>query len=94
MNEDDVKERIANIKYIIEELEHNEAFRKVVEDKRKTVELCDKNWHLINLDNKDKLLELKYAKLSAEAIVNTIDIYKQELESLKASAEEQGYYEE
>ena len=89
---DDINKRIKDLEMIISGLEHNQAFNIVVEDKRKTVELCDSNWHRIDLNDKDKLLELKYAKHAAEAVVNTIDIYKNELESLKKQRDEpQGY---
>lgn len=94
-NEEDVKKRIGDLEAIISGLEHNAAFKLVLEDKKRTVEFCDNSWHRINLDDKDKLLELKYAKLGAEHMLNTIAIYKQELESLQQhQGEDQGYYDD
>lgn len=87
-----IKDRIALLTKIILDLEFNEAFNHVVADKMATVKLCDDNWHRINLDDKDKLLELKYAKISAQNMVDTISIYKQELEQLQSKIQDDQNY--
>lgn len=87
-----VRERINLIVKIIADLEFNEAFNHVINDKMATVKLCDDNWHLIDINDKDKLLELKYAKISAQNMVDTIEIYKQELFSLKEKLREDQNY--
>lgn len=97
MNEEQMKLRIERVEQIINSLEHNNEFNMVIEDKKTTIKLCDDNWHRLDISNDDgrvKFLELKYAKIAADNIVNTIDIYKQELQSLKDQGKEQGYYED
>ena len=89
----DNQDRINDLTKVINELEHNEAFNIVLKDKQKTVEFVDNNWHLINLDERNKLLELKYAKIAAESMIRTIEDYKKELKSLTDNKDnEKGYF--
>jgi len=96
MTEEEKRHRIVQLETVINELEHNTAFNIVIEDKKRTIEFCDNAWHFLDVSNEEQLkkfLELKYAKHGAVNIINTIDIYKQELQSLKEeeSDEQRGY---
>jgi hypothetical protein len=88
----DIDHRINECEEVIGGLKNHPAFQIILKDNKKAVEFCDACWHTINLEDKDKILELKYEKLAAEKIVRLIETYEQELESLKQQTEgQQGY---
>lgn len=53
----------------------------LLEDIKKSVEMCDSSWHLVSEVDKDKLAELRITKLAASYVINILDHYKHDLET-------------
>lgn len=94
MSKEWVEKRKETVKTIIDGLENYEPFLLMLEDKKASSKFSDDNWHLIDLEDKDKLLELKYNKLASEKMVHCIEEYKQELASYDNNEDVNSYYED
>jgi hypothetical protein len=92
MDEEFIRKRKERIKTIIDGLKHHEPFMFLVEDMQRSIEFSDSNWHLVDVNDKSRLLELKYNKLAAQKIVNCVEEYEQELESYDRKEEVESYY--
>lgn len=71
--------KIEKFSNIINGLESNSAFKALIEDFRKNIEIIDSSWHLIPLTDGLKLMELRVTKLAAVTLVNVLDGYKNDL---------------
>lgn len=89
-----IKKRKEKLQYIINGLKDHEPFHLLLEEKKEAVKFSDANWHLIDINDKDRLLELKYNKLAAERFVNAIDELQQELDSYDDEDKVESYYDQ
>ena len=97
---EDAQQVIDRNTQIVNGLENYAPFQMLVEDFKKNLEIADGNWHLINIGQTDKFLELKTVKIAALTLINVVDSYKHDIDRAKeridiAKGKVQGsYYDE
>ena len=69
--------KVENCNYIIEELEHNDAFNRVLKDFEDNKNRIDSVWQ--NTDDPKVLNEMRFTKLAIISILGIIDSYKHDL---------------
>lgn len=71
---------------IIEGLESNNAWKMVVKDFQKSLDISNDQWQNLRLDDEKQrsfFYELKYNKLSAMAVINVVRTYQDEMDEAK-----------
>ena len=77
---DDIRNHVGKLQYIINGLEGNDAYAKLVEILREQVLALDETWHLIPLDNTKQIMEARSAKMAYAHMINWIEFAKADVE--------------
>jgi hypothetical protein len=79
---DAVRVEITHCQKVLNGLNGNEGFEILIKDQQSLIRDLDAQWQSLNLtDDKgiNRFLEIKYAKLAAQSIVNVLDYYRERL---------------
>ena len=71
--------KISRNSQILQELENSNAWRLICEDYKKEIEKVDSTWHLIPVEQKEKLEELRIMKMALVQIIEMPENYRHDL---------------
>jgi hypothetical protein len=83
--ESELINEIEKCRYIIDGLDNNESYKRLVADFQLASDEIDSVWHLEQ--DLNRLTEMRITKLATQSLVNALDGYKQALERAKEQLE-------
>ena len=76
----EIQQAIEKLNFIIDNLEGNAGWTKLMELMKEQVTAIDENWHLIPVGEEKRLMEARAAKMAYSHLVNWIEFAKSEVQ--------------
>lgn len=85
---EDLKGKVEKFSFIVNGLDGNEAFTKLLELFKEEITSLDDSWHLIPESAPDRMREAKITKMSYSHLVNILEYLKDDIKRSTSALEE------